>query len=144
MHWAVLLVFAFPAEIFRSSDSSSTEKRLEINGYLKTLESFSYQKSIKNSISGHLLHNRINLRWRCSERFRLTLAFRNRLFHGEETKLDPGFSGRLRNHNESLALEKFWIKESSLILHSNTERNMIQVYLYLIFIFHLIIQMMFQ
>jgi len=44
------------------------------------------------------------------------------LFWGEEVKQTPGFASLLRNENEKLNMQKAWIKNKSLVLHTNVER----------------------
>ncbi len=122
----IVLLSGFTAVVM-AQDSAAKEKKLFVNGYIKELSSISFDKDFRNNISSNLIHNRINLKWKPAERIQLTAEFRNRLFWGEEVKLVPGFSASLKNSTEAFDLQKIWIDNRGLILHSNTERLYIDI-----------------
>lgn len=105
-----------------AQDSTEVPQHWLISGYIKNLESLSFDRDFANSLSGNLLHNRINVKWKPSEKWTVAAEWRNRLFWGEELKSIPGFAGRLRNANEALNLQQAWIQSGALVLHTNTER----------------------
>jgi len=105
-----------------SQDSIEAKKKWEINGYIKNLENISFDHKFKNSTSGNLLHNRIKIKRQASETFSMVVHFRNRLSWGEEVRMIPGFSSRLRNENEQVNMSVTWINRPALVLHTNTER----------------------
>lgn len=106
----------------KAQDSAALPKKLTINGYIKDLQTLTFDKNFKDLISGNLIHNRINVKWKPSNKFTAVAEFRNRLFWGEEVKLTPGFASLLRNDNEAVNLQTAWIKNPSLVLHTNVER----------------------
>jgi len=116
-----ILVWTGSAEIF-AQDSIEPEKKWELNGYIKNLESISFDKNINNGISGNLIHNRLNGKWKPSTKITATVEFRNRLFWGEEVKATPNFVSLLRNEYEKVKLQKVWLQNKSLVLHTNVER----------------------
>jgi hypothetical protein len=122
MKWLYLMLMLFSTITCLADDSTTVKKRLELNGYIKNLESYTFQDDFRKSISGNFLHNRINMQWNLSARININAAIRNRLFWGEEVKMLPDFSAQLRNQNEAINLQKAWIQNASLILHSNAER----------------------
>lgn len=105
-----------------AQDSSQAPKKFTINGYLKNLQHISFDKNFKEPVSGNFLHNRLNIKWKPSSFFTVAAEFRNRLFWGENVKRTPGFASLLRNTNEKINLQKVWIRNPSLVLHTNTER----------------------
>lgn len=115
----ILLFFITP---LYSQDSSNTSKKISISGYIKDLQTLTFDKNFKDLVSGNLIHNRINIKWKPSEKITVATEFRNRLFWGEEVKQTPGFSSFLKNENEKVDLHKTWIDNSSMVLHTNTER----------------------
>ena len=122
MKWLCLMLMFVSVMACAENDSTAAKKSLEFNGYIKNLESYSFQDDFRKSISGNFLHNRINLQWTISEKISVNVAIRNRLFWGEEVKLYPDFAGQLRNQNEAINLQQAWIQNTSLVLHSNAER----------------------
>jgi hypothetical protein len=105
-----------------AQDSTEKPKKLTVAGYIKNLESVSFDKNFKENISGNLIHNRINAKWKPTENITLAAEFRNRLFWGEEVKSTPGFASLLRNSNEKANLTKTWLQKKGLVLHTNIER----------------------
>ncbi len=86
------------------------------------MQTLSFNKDFGKLISSNLLHNRINIKWKPIANFTLATELRNRMFWGEEVKLTPGFASRLRNANDKLDMQKIWIEDSSLVVHTNVER----------------------
>ncbi len=105
-----------------AQDSSIVPKKLTVSGYVKNLETLRFDKNFKELISGNLIHNRINVKWKPYQKFNAAAEFRNRLFWGEDVKVTPNFAGQLRNENEKMNLQKAWIQNRSLVLHTNVER----------------------
>jgi len=114
-----LLVIALNAN---AQDSASMPERLTVGGYIKDLQTLTFNKNFKEAIAGNLIHNRINIRWVPTGKITFAADLRNRLFWGEEVKITPGFASLLRNENEKLNLQQAWIKNRSLVLHTNVER----------------------
>lgn len=117
----IFIIVLFSVNAF-GQDSAVAPKKVTVNGYIKNLQSLTFDKDFKNIISGNLLHNRINVKWKPSEKITAVAEFRNRLFWGEDVKATPGFSTLLKNENEIVNLQKVWVNNKSLVLHSNTER----------------------
>ena len=118
-----LLCLAFLSSLIANAqDSSAVPHKLTIGGYIKDLQTITFNQDFSDLIAGNLIHNRINLLWKPSKKITGTAEFRNRLFWGEEVKLTPGFASLLRNENEAIDLQKAWIKNRSMVLHTNVER----------------------
>lgn len=120
----LLFIFLiFPVALSsKAQDSTAAHKKITLQGYVKDLQTLSFNKNFKELIAGNLIHNRINVKWKPSERITAVTEFRNRLYWGEEVRLTPGFASLLRNNNEKVNLQKAWINSKSLVLHTNVER----------------------
>lgn len=118
----VSIIIVFFSLNAKAQDSSSTEKKLDITGYIKSLQSIRFDEQFKNSISDNFVHNRINVNWIPSENITLNAQFRNRLFWGEAIKQTPNFVSLLENGSEKFKWSAVWMNNSSVVLHSNTER----------------------
>ncbi len=103
-------------------DSLPTQQALSMNGYVKQLSIFSFNKDFSESILDHFIHNRLNLRYEPNEKFRFAAEFRNRFFWGESVRTIPNFSDQLKNQNDQLNLQKAWINTSSFLAHTSIER----------------------
>jgi len=105
-----------------AQDSTGRSKKFTVSGYVKNLQTLTFDKTFRDLVSGNLIHNRINIKWKPSVKIMAVAEFRNRLFWGEEVKSNPVFATLLRNANEKIDMQKTWIRNKSLVLHSNTER----------------------
>ena len=86
-----ILLVLFIAFNTNAQDSTTLPKKLTINGYIKDLQTLTFDKNFKELISGNLIHNRINMKWKPSDKVNAVAEFRNRLFWGEEVKLNSQF-----------------------------------------------------
>jgi hypothetical protein len=117
------IFFALLIVMFTNAqDSSALPKKLTINGYVKDLETFSVDKDFKNLVTGNLVHNRLNVKWKPTDKITGAAEFRNRLYWGQEVRQNPDFASQLRNENEKANLQWAWIKNKSMVLHTNVER----------------------
>lgn len=116
--WLVLPCKAFGQE----DDSLSIQKKWSINGYLKDLQSLTFDKNLDSLVTGNLLHNRINIRWRPTERLTAGADFRTRLFWGEEVRLNPEFSSSIDNAYETVDLSILWFETESMVMQTNMDR----------------------
>ncbi len=105
-----------------AQDSSALPKKLTFSGYVKDLHTLALDKDFKELVSGNLIHNRINIKWKPLDKFTAVAEFRNRLYWGEQVRITPDFSSMLRNNNEWVNMQKAWVNNRSWVLHTNTER----------------------
>ncbi|MBL7745260.1 MAG: hypothetical protein JNN00_17430 [Chitinophagaceae bacterium] len=105
-----------------AQDSTGKVHKLSVNGYIKSMQSLTFDKDFSDLISGNIIHNRINLKWKPSGSITAVAEFRNRLFWGEEVKNTAGFTAMLTGPNDVLDMSKVWIDNKGLVLHTNTER----------------------
>ncbi|MCC8426492.1 DUF1302 family protein [Mucilaginibacter sp. UR6-11] len=118
---AIGFIFSF-AIAANAQDSTATSKKLTINGYVKNLQTLTFDKDFSDLISGNTIHNRINVKWLPTARLTADAEFRTRLIWGDEVKQTPGFVSLLRNQNEAINMQKIWIENKSLVLLTNVER----------------------
>lgn len=116
------IFFLFFITFSVNAQDSLLVKKLEVRGYVKDLQSLTFFNDFNDLITGNLIHNRINLKWRPTGYFTGALELRNRLLWGEQVRMTPNFEASLRNPNERVNLSHAWISEESLILHTNIDR----------------------
>ncbi len=104
----------------------SLRARLQVNGYLKDLQSLNYQENLTNLITGNLIHHRLNVRWHPMRGLTTAVELRDRLFWGEEVATVPDFSGLLRNRNEALDLTWNLVEDERMVLNSTIDRLWIE------------------
>lgn len=103
-------------------DSATRQSKLDVNGYVKEMGSFSFDKDLNNQVSTNLLHNRINVTWKPQRPVTGFIEVRNRAFWGDAVSNTPGFNSSLKNENEWLNLSAIWVSSNNLVFQSNIER----------------------
>lgn len=118
--WMDLLFSA--VKIYGQDEDSLKVKKLEVRGYVKDLQSLTFNRNFDSLVTGNLIHNRINVRWNPSDKFTAGAEFRNRLFWGEEVRLTPDFSSGIRYGNEAADLTILWFETESMLLQTEVDR----------------------
>lgn len=111
----------------QETDSISKKDQFVFSGYVKQLSTLSFNKDLSDNISGGLIHNRMNLKWKLSTKLIMAAEFRNRLFWGETIKINREFSRQLSSTTTKWDLSSTWINTRALLFHSNTERMYIDI-----------------
>lgn len=119
MKFAIPILFLCTAA---AAQDSLKVQRFQLNGYVKDLQSLTWQPNMTNLITGNLIHNRINIKWFPATRITGAMELRNRLYWGEEIGIIPAFSSRLRNANEAVDLSNNWIDDHRMVLNTNVDR----------------------
>ena len=73
------IFFALQIVAVNAQDTTALPKKLTISGYIKDLQTLSFDKDFKELITGNLIHNRLNIKWKPSERITAVSEIRNRL-----------------------------------------------------------------
>lgn len=123
--FAIFIIVGWDAQALCAQDIDSTvvkRKKLEVRGYIKDLQSLTFDKNFDSLVTGNLIHNRINVRWNPNSKFTGSIEFRNRLFWGEEVRLIPNFSDNIRNNNEAVNASIIWFETESMVLQTNIDR----------------------
>ncbi|MBU3745080.1 MAG: hypothetical protein FGM61_11150, partial [Sediminibacterium sp.] len=81
-----------------------------------------FNKNFSESITDQFLHHRLNIKYEPTQQIRITAELRNRLFWGESVRSNPNFAEQLKNSNDLWNLQKAWINNASIVLHTNIER----------------------
>jgi hypothetical protein len=99
---------------------------LELNGYIKDVQSTYFIQKIDSNASMNLIHNRLNFKFNISPKISGRLEIRNRIFYGEQLKLIPDFGKTINQYNDLLNLSHLWINEKSFVAHSVIDRLLLQ------------------
>jgi len=90
--WLVSPISAQTDEKVTEIDSDNKPKNYTLNGYLKFMQTASFQDISKNWTVDNLIHNRLNFKWYMSNSFTFTAELRNRIFYGETVKYFPNYA----------------------------------------------------
>jgi hypothetical protein len=119
-----ILYFICPV-IFAQTDSIKIPW-IEVNGYIKDLQSTSFVQKIDSNFSSNLIHNRLNFKLTFSSKISARLEIRNRIFYGEEIKRIPNFGKNINEYNGLLSLSHLWINKKYFVVHSVIDRILLQ------------------
>lgn len=100
----------------------SIRTKYEWSGYVKDLQSIAFPKELKYGDYTHLVHNRLNFKWKPSKKFTGAVEIRNRFYWGSEARNIILSNQSLRNENEKIDLSANWYHHGNIILHTNIER----------------------
>jgi hypothetical protein len=93
-----------------------------VNGYLKDIQSLTFDKNFDSLVTGNLIHNRVNVRWRPTTKLTAAVEFRTRLFWGEEVRLTPDFASNIQNDNEAVNMSILWFETESMVMQTTIDR----------------------
>jgi hypothetical protein len=111
--------------IVAQTDSTKTPW-IELNGYIKDMQSTYFIQKIDSNASMNLIHNRLNFKFNIAKKISGRLEIRNRIFYGEQVKQIPDFGKTINQYNGLLNLSHLWIDEKSFVAHSVIDRMLIQ------------------
>ncbi|MEO1803278.1 MAG: hypothetical protein AAFU33_00630 [Bacteroidota bacterium] len=97
-------------------------KKFVANGYVKYLHNTNFFDLNGNSLSTNLIHHRLNLKYYFSDKLSLAVDTRNRIFWGEQLKLDTTFADQIDQYNGIVDLSARWVDTRGLYLHSIIDR----------------------
>jgi len=106
---------------FSQTDTTSGPK-LELKGYIKSLNGLQFANHLDSAVSTALIHNRLNFSLQVTTNFAAHLELRNRIFYGEDVKLVPGFGKMIAADPGYLDLSELWLDSRSVVIHSVADR----------------------
>ncbi|MBS1528762.1 MAG: hypothetical protein JSU01_00520 [Bacteroidetes bacterium] len=104
-----------------AQDSTAKASSFFLNGYIKDMQTFSIDSNFRNVEWGNLIHNRVNLKWKPSEKITGAVEVRSRILYSDAPELPAG-SIAVRNANEYLNMQEVWVNNHSVVFTSNVER----------------------
>ncbi|MDI1323468.1 MAG: hypothetical protein PSV36_12020 [Algoriphagus sp.] len=111
------------AGLYAQTDETTEKvKKLEVRGYVKDLQSLIFSKDFDSLITGNLIHNRINMRWKPTAKLTGAAEFRTRLFWGEEVKYTPDFSSGIGYNQDLIDATFTWFETESMLMQTYVDR----------------------
>lgn len=101
-------------------------QKLDIGGYVKFLQTqfFATNPVLDTTIglTDNLIHNRLNLHYYPNAKWDIGLETRNRIFYGDQIKLNPLYSDQVDTYNGLVDLSIRWIDGGGFLFHSIIDR----------------------
>ncbi|MDN5200013.1 hypothetical protein QQ008_01540 [Fulvivirgaceae bacterium BMA10] len=98
------------------------EKNWELNGYLKTLQTFNFISGFDSVLFDNLVHNRLNFKWYVHPNLTIYAEARNRLFYGDLVRAIPNYGDIIEDQGSFLNLSLNIIEGRSMILNTTLDR----------------------
>lgn len=126
----LLLIILFVA-FYLSFSAQEKEKKWELNGYVKDMQTVIIGDLKENWITDNLIHNRLNFKWYPTDNFNLVVEARNRFIWGELLSMESlvpdsmlmfKYSDYIDTDNGFLDVSDNILQEKSFILHSALDR----------------------
>jgi hypothetical protein len=110
----------------RAQDSTRTEKKWFIDGYVKDLVTVNMIRGFDSAWVENQIHHRLNFKWYPSAELSAYVEIRNRLFWGDFAKNIPAYDQLVDLNNDVLDLSVVIIDEGSWLLHSMVDRAYVE------------------
>ena len=72
-----------------AQDDVPKQRNWTLNGYVKYMQTISFQEIDKDWVTDNVLHNRLNFNWNINKNFTFNAQMRNRIFYGETVSNFP-------------------------------------------------------
>lgn len=79
--------------------AQSVFSNMELNGYVKYMNTTMFNNVDSVWLVDNLIHNRLNYKWYISNKMTFTLDMRNRLIYGDLVKFIPGYANSIEEDN---------------------------------------------
>lgn len=116
----------FSASVAQHSDTVRASRKWEVHGYLKDLQTLTFNRDFSQLLTGNFIHNRLNVKWQPRPNWSAGAEVRTRLFWGEEVKANPDFEKQIRNPDEALHMTLVWQPNASMLLQSYLDRAWVE------------------
>ncbi|MEL6843300.1 MAG: hypothetical protein AAFP02_08800, partial [Bacteroidota bacterium] len=112
--------------LFGLNVQAQEAKKLNVGGYVKFLQTQYFvqnpQLDTTIGLTDNLFHNRLNLHYYPNEKWDIGIESRNRLFYGDQIKVNPAFSDQVDTYNGLVDLSVRWHDGNGFLLHSIIDR----------------------
>lgn len=117
-----LVIFWLTPAFAQTEEPLKKEKSWTLNGYLKYMQTISFQDVEGNWISDNLVHNRLNFDWKINSALTFNTQIRNRIFYGETVSNLPNYSDLIDSENGLADFSEILFEGNSVFMHSSIDR----------------------
>jgi len=117
--FVALLVFTLNVA---AQSESKKARNWSLNGYVKFMQTVSFQKIDEDWMTDNLIHNRLNFNWNISNSFTFNAQLRNRIYFGETVTNFPQYPDIINQENGFVDLSAIVFEGNSVFMHSTFDR----------------------
>ena len=116
------LVLSFTFSLIAQTEDLPKPKSWSLNGYLKYMQTVSFQEIDQGWVTDNLLHNRLKFNWNINDNLTFNAQARNRIFYGETVTNMPQYPGIIDIENGYLDLTGNVFETKSVFMNSTIDR----------------------
>lgn len=113
----------------QAQDTALNHPLFLYNGYVKNLQTNTFDQYFKHNQAGNIVHSRLNTKWNFNQNLKSGLELRTRLILNNEIKHIPNYSAMLRNQEEWMNLSVYAPLKDNVVFYANIERAWIEYHL---------------
>ncbi|MFP4023615.1 MAG: hypothetical protein ACLFVR_03735 [Thiohalospira sp.] len=111
------------SSVLKGQEKESVFKNMELNGYVKYMNTVLYNDVDSIWLVDNLIHNRLNFKWYMNENLTLAIEARNRFMYGDLNKMIPGYTNMIESDDGFLDfLTTNIIEGKSYLLNTSVDR----------------------
>jgi len=118
----IFIIVASVCSVRAQQDAQAKPRNWTLNGYVKYLQTISFQKISDNWMTDNLIHNRLNFNWNINSNFTFNAQMRNRIYFGETVNKFPGYSDYIDSENGFLDMSWKMYDANSTFMVSSFDR----------------------
>ncbi|MCP9770880.1 hypothetical protein EGI22_23495 [Lacihabitans sp. LS3-19] len=103
------------------STEAVTEKKFHVGGYLKNMETISFQ-NLNQVFLDNLVHNRLNFKFQASDKVVAVLEMRNRLMFGNQVNSTPNYGDVIEKDNGFLDMNWSVLNKPGMVFNTTIDR----------------------
>lgn len=107
---------------FVKANSQEVQKKVELNGYLTTMQSVMFDSLSGEFVNENLLHNRLNFKGYLNDHLTIAAELRNRLFTGDMVRLGTLYSGMIGADQGWVDMSWNILEKKSFLLNTTVDR----------------------
>ena len=105
-----------------AQDNAPKQRNWALNGYVKYMQTISFQEIDKNWVTDNVLHNRFNFNWNINENLTFNTQMRNRIFYGETVTMMPKYPEIVNHETGYFNMSFIVFEEKSVFMQSTFDR----------------------
>ncbi|RLD69791.1 MAG: hypothetical protein DRJ10_21085 [Bacteroidetes bacterium] len=105
-----------------AQDDTPKQRNWTLNGYVKYMQTISFQEVDKDWVTDNVLHNRLNFNWNINNNFTFNAQMRNRVFYGETVTDFPQYPEIVNQETGYFDLSFIVFEGKSVFMQSTFDR----------------------
>ena len=105
-----------------AQDDTPKQRNWTLNGYVKYMQTISFQEIDKDWVTDNVLHNRLNFNWNINNNFTFNAQMRNRVFYGETVTDFPQYPEIVNQETGYFDLSFIVFEGKSVFMQSTFDR----------------------